>query len=78
MLFEESLDVATQHWRIIRTATGVVISEGDLPLILNSATYSPDGRLIAGTGAGGEVLTIDARSGDGQDARRRPDTAAKA
>ncbi len=63
VLFEDPTDAASEHWRIIHTDTGSVISQGDLPLRLNDATYSPDGRLIAGTGVGGELVTIDVRSG---------------
>ena len=33
------------------TPPGMISSEGDLPLGLNYATYSPDGSLIAATGA---------------------------
>ncbi len=61
--FDESVDGAQQHWRIIRSGSAVVISEGDVPLRLNHAAFSPDGRLVAGTGSGGEVITIDVGSG---------------
>ncbi len=71
MLFDDSPDYASEHWRIIHTATGDVISQGDLPVRLSYATYSPDGRLIAVTGIRGEVLTIDVQSGA---VRRAPTT----
>jgi WD40 repeat protein len=63
VLFEDSTVAPGEHWRIIHTDTGIISSEGDLPLGLNYATYSPDGSLIAATGAGGQVLTIDVQSG---------------
>jgi WD40 repeat protein/DNA-binding SARP family transcriptional activator/energy-coupling factor transporter ATP-binding protein EcfA2 len=63
VLFENFRDGAGQHWRIIRTDTGQVNSEGDLSVRLNHAAYSPDGRLVAGVGASGEVITIDVQSG---------------
>jgi len=71
VLFDDSPDYASEHWRIIHTATGDVISQGDLPVRLSYATYSPDGRLIAVTGIRGEVLTIDVQSGA---VRRAPTT----
>ncbi|MFC5268525.1 WD40 repeat domain-containing protein [Kribbella qitaiheensis] len=52
-----------EHWRNIRTDNETIVSEGDLPLGVRAAAYSPDGRVIAVTGTRGEVLTIDVRSG---------------
>ena len=63
VVFQHSPDAAKEHWRIIHTADGRLISEGDLPLRLNYAAYSPDGSLIAVTGTSGEMLTIDVGSG---------------
>lgn len=64
MLFEHFPDGAGEHWRIVSTERGMLRSEGgDLPVDLNYAAYSPDGRLVAGVGAGGQVLTIDVQSG---------------
>jgi WD40 repeat protein len=63
MLFEHFPDGAGEHWRIVSTERGMLRSEGDLPVDLNHAAYSPDGRLVAGVGAGGQVLTIDVQSG---------------
>ncbi|MGW6198138.1 nSTAND1 domain-containing NTPase [Kribbella sp. NPDC055110] len=63
VIFGASPDYSWQHWRVISTVTGKLFAEGDLPLSIDYATYSPDGRLIAGTGANGEVLTLDPRSG---------------
>jgi DNA-binding SARP family transcriptional activator/WD40 repeat protein len=63
VLFADFPDGAGEHWRIIRTDTGMITREGDLPVGLNHAAYSPDGRLVAGVGAGGEVTTIDVQSG---------------
>jgi WD40 repeat protein len=62
-LFEDFPDGAGEHWRIIRTDTGMVTREGALPVGLNHAAYSPDGRLVAGVGASGVVITIDVQSG---------------
>jgi WD40 repeat protein len=62
-LFEFFPDGAGMHWRIVRTDTGRVSSEGDLPVGLNHTSYSPDGQLVAGVGANGEVITIDVQSG---------------
>jgi WD40 repeat protein len=62
VLFEEGLRGATMTWRIIRAATGEVVRQDKLPTWANSTAYSPDGRLIAGTGADG-VFTIDAATG---------------
>jgi WD40 repeat protein/DNA-binding SARP family transcriptional activator/energy-coupling factor transporter ATP-binding protein EcfA2 len=62
-LFENDFGVSRQKWRIVRAATGETIRSGGLPVRLNSTAYSPDGRLIAGTGADGAVLTIDTGSG---------------
>ena len=61
--FEESLDGVQEHRRIIRTGSGAVIAEGDASLRLNHAALSPNGQLVAGTGSGGEVITIDVGSG---------------
>jgi WD40 repeat protein/DNA-binding SARP family transcriptional activator len=63
VLFEDSPTAPGEHWRIINTDTGMISSEGTLPLGLTYATYSPDGRLIAATGTSGEVVTIDVQSG---------------
>ncbi len=63
VFFEEFADGASEHWRIIHTATDRVVSEGDLPTSVTHAAYSPDGRLIAVTGASGEVFTIDTTAG---------------
>lgn len=63
VLFQDSTDDASEHWRIIRTADGSITAEGDLPVRVNYATFSPDGRRIAVTGDSGEVFTIDAQSG---------------
>jgi WD40 repeat protein len=41
----------------------MVTREGALPVGLNHAAYSPDGRLVAGVGASGVVITIDVQSG---------------
>jgi WD40 repeat protein len=62
-LFEDDTGLSRQNWRIVRAATDKDIRKGRLPLRLNSAAYSPDGRLIAGTGADGAVITIDTQSG---------------
>ncbi|MFC5263373.1 BTAD domain-containing putative transcriptional regulator [Kribbella qitaiheensis] len=63
VLFDDSPDGAAEHWRVIRTATGEVLSEGDLNLRTNHAAYSPDGRRIAATGSKGELVIIDVPSG---------------
>ncbi|WP_166680390.1 BTAD domain-containing putative transcriptional regulator [Kribbella sp. VKM Ac-2566] len=63
-LFKDDNGVSRENWRIVRAATGADIRGGGLPVRLNSTTYSPDGRLIAVTGADGAVLTIDTRSGE--------------
>jgi WD40 repeat protein len=68
IVFEDSTVVAGEHWRIIRTDTGTINTQGDLPISVNDASYSPDGRLIAAAAASGEVLTIDAHSGQVQQA----------
>jgi WD40 repeat protein len=62
-LFKDHDGVSRQNWRIVRVATGTEVRSGGLPLRLNSPAYSPDGRLIAGTGADGAVLTIDTQTG---------------
>jgi DNA-binding SARP family transcriptional activator/WD40 repeat protein/energy-coupling factor transporter ATP-binding protein EcfA2 len=62
-IFQNDNGVSRQNWRIVRAATGELIRSGDLPVRLNSTAYSPNGRLIAGTGADGAVLTIDTGSG---------------
>jgi len=63
VIFQHSPDGTREHWRNIRTDNETIVSEGDLPLGVRAAAYSPDGRVIAVTGTGGEVLTIDVRSG---------------
>jgi WD40 repeat protein len=63
VFFEGAPDIATEHWRRIRVSTGEVLSEGDLPVGLNHTTYSPDGSLVAGTGANGEVFVIEVGTG---------------
>lgn len=62
-LFQNHDGVSRQNWRIVHAATGTDIRSGGLPVRINSTAYSPDGRLIAGTGADGAVLTIDTQSG---------------
>lgn len=62
-LFEDDEAFSQQNLRIVRPATDTEIRMVPLPLRLNSAAYSPDGRLIAGTGADGGVVTIDTQSG---------------
>jgi WD40 repeat protein len=57
-------DGTADDWRVIRTATGDVLWQGDLNLRINYAAYSPDGRRIAATGSSGEVVIIDVSSGD--------------
>jgi WD40 repeat protein len=63
VLFENQDGISRQNWRIVRAATDEPLRSGGLPVRLNSTAYSPDGRLIAGTGADGAVLTIDTESG---------------
>jgi hypothetical protein len=63
VLFEDFPDGSGEHWRIISTDTGLVDLEGDLPVDLNHSAFSPDGKLVAGVGASGEVVTIDAQRG---------------
>ncbi|WP_132297017.1 BTAD domain-containing putative transcriptional regulator [Kribbella sp. VKM Ac-2568] len=63
VLFEDFPDGAGEHWRIISTDTGLVDLEGDLPVDLNHSAFSPDGKLVAGVGASGEVVTIDVERG---------------
>jgi WD40 repeat protein len=63
VFFEDSPDGATEHWRVIHTATQRVITEGELPTAVTHAAYSPDDRLIAVIGASGEVFTIDTTAG---------------
>jgi WD40 repeat protein len=63
MLFDHFPDGAGEHWRIVGTERGLVRSEGDLSVALNHAVYSPDGRLVAGVGVRGQVVTIDVQSG---------------
>ncbi|MFC5265725.1 BTAD domain-containing putative transcriptional regulator [Kribbella qitaiheensis] len=63
VLFEDFPDGSGEHWRIISTDTGLVDLEGDLPVDLNHSAFSPDGKLVAGTGASGEVVTIDVQRG---------------
>ncbi|MFI7064717.1 BTAD domain-containing putative transcriptional regulator [Kribbella sp. NPDC050124] len=63
VIFEDFTDGDRQRWRVIDTGTGAIVSEGDVPLRLNYATFSPGADLVAGTGAGGDVVTIDVRSG---------------
>jgi WD40 repeat protein/DNA-binding SARP family transcriptional activator/energy-coupling factor transporter ATP-binding protein EcfA2 len=63
VFFEESPDAASQHWRTIHLPETRVVAEGDLPMSVTHAAYSPDGRLLAVTGASGEVFTIDAETG---------------
>jgi len=62
-LFENDFGVSRQNWHIVRVATGELVRSGGLPVRLNSTAFSPDGRLIAGTGADGAVFTIDTASG---------------
>jgi WD40 repeat protein len=69
MLFEHSLGGAGEHWRIVSTERGALVSEGDVPVDLNRATYSPDGRLVAGIGVSGQIVVIDVHSGQ---VRRAP------
>ncbi|TCO21347.1 WD40 repeat protein [Kribbella steppae] len=64
VVFDDSPDGAEEHWRVIRTATGDVLSEGDLNLRINHAAYSPDSRRFAAIGSKGEVVIIDVPSGD--------------
>ena len=61
-LFENDNGISRQNWRIVRAATGEILRSGGVPVRLNSTAFSPDGRLIAGTGADGAVLTIDTGS----------------
>ncbi|MFD3400131.1 BTAD domain-containing putative transcriptional regulator [Kribbella sp. NPDC058693] len=63
VIFQHSPDGTREHWRNIRTDNETIVSEGDLPLGVRAAAYSPDGRIVAVTGTGGQVLTIDTRSG---------------
>jgi WD40 repeat protein len=62
VLFEDDVGASTQDWRIVRAVTDENLLTGSLPLVINSAAYSPDGRLVAGIGDGGKLVTIDARS----------------
>ncbi|MEV0290802.1 BTAD domain-containing putative transcriptional regulator [Kribbella sp. NPDC050820] len=63
VVFEDLMSGDRQVWRVMDTETGAIVSEGDVPLRLNHATFSPGGDLVAGTGTGGDVVLIDVRSG---------------
>lgn len=70
--FIGSADLANVHWQIIRTRSGEVLAEGEAPIGLNHATYSPDNSMVALTGASGEVVTVDVTS---REVRRAPTVA---
>ncbi|TDO44617.1 DNA-binding SARP family transcriptional activator [Kribbella sp. VKM Ac-2527] len=63
VLFEHSPDAAKAQWRVIRVATGEVVADGEVILNLFDASFSPDGRRIAVTGVGGELVVIDVAAG---------------
>jgi WD40 repeat protein len=71
VIFEHTADGAGERWRIIRTGEGEIISEGELPISVNNASYSPDGQAIAVIGSTGEIYKIDVQSGT---IRRAPTT----
>ena len=87
VLFEDDAGFSRQNVRIVRPATDQELRTQRLPLRLNAAAFAPDGRLIAGTGADGGVVTIDAESvaikraaatghnGEGLSVRFSPDSA---
>ncbi len=52
-----------ETWRVIDTASGEVLNQGDLNVRAYSAAFSPDGERVAVTGVSGEVVTIDVSSG---------------
>jgi len=59
VLFEHSPDAAKAQWRVVRVATGEVVADGEVILNVYDASFSPDGRRIAVTGIGGELVLID-------------------
>jgi WD40 repeat protein/DNA-binding SARP family transcriptional activator len=69
ILFANVWDNSRQRWRAISTQTGNVLAEGDLPLSLSDAGFSPDGQRIAAISENGQVLTVDLRS---RQVRRAP------
>jgi WD40 repeat protein len=63
LLYEDSDDGASEHWRVVDVRTGSVLREGDLRLRAYGSAASPDGTRVAVTGDTGEVVTIDLGTG---------------
>ncbi|MFI7061917.1 BTAD domain-containing putative transcriptional regulator [Kribbella sp. NPDC050124] len=59
VIFQDTVDFASEQWWRIRVATGEILSEGALPLALNHAAFAPDRNVVAVTGGSGEVMLID-------------------
>ncbi|WP_410791097.1 BTAD domain-containing putative transcriptional regulator [Kribbella sp. C-35] len=59
VLFEHSPDGSKARWQVMRVATGEFVADGEVMLNLFDASFSPDGRKIAVTGIGGELVVID-------------------
>ena len=59
VLFAHTPDAAKAQWRVVRVATGEVVADGEVTLNLYDASFSPDGRRVAITGIGGELVIID-------------------
>ncbi len=66
MVYEDSSDGASEHWRVIDVDTGEVRSEGDVPLNSMASAASPDGSTVAVAGDTSQIVTIDVASGDEQ------------
>jgi len=66
MVHETSLDLLSEHWRVIDVSTGEVRSEGEVDVIAAAADASPDGSTEAIAGDSGEIITFDVSTGDEQ------------
>ncbi|MFG1815463.1 WD40 repeat domain-containing protein [Kribbella sp. NPDC049174] len=59
LLFQQTANGASEHWRVADVTTGQVRTEGDVDFRARDADFSPDGRTVAITGQSGELVTIE-------------------
>lgn len=66
MAYEYSDDGNFTHWRLLDIGGGEVLSEGKVDMFVETSVFSPNGSTVAVAGDTGQIVTIDASTGDEQ------------
>jgi DNA-binding SARP family transcriptional activator/WD40 repeat protein len=64
MVYENSIEGESVHWRVIDVKTGEVLSEDDVNTWAYTSVASPDGATVAVAGYSGAIVTVDVSTGE--------------